>query len=326
MENRDIMVSVCCITYNQEEYIRDALEGFLKQKVNFNYEIIIHDDASTDNTPKIIKEYADRYPDIIKPIYQTENQSKKGKKVSLISYSYAKGKYIAICEGDDYWIDENKLQLQVNYMESHPECTLCFHNARVLDMEDNSQKIFIPYKKEFKKYTKKDCKYDVGELELLEFIPTASFMFRTENLHKIPDWFEKCFVGDWPLKLIMTSFGYAYCINKVMSVYRKNAKGSLTTKNRKTETESINGKLYILGRKEEFVNWINEFTDYQYDSVFNKRKIEYEIERLLITKQTKKIIELGYLKHLETRNKVKYTLKIYMPNFIKIVKKILHRS
>lgn len=326
MENRDIMVSVCCITYNQEEYIRDALEGFLKQKVNFNYEIIIHDDASTDNTTNILKEYEKKYPNKIRVIYEKENQYQKGKKVGILTYNYAKGKYVAICEGDDYWTDENKLQLQVDYMEKHPECTLCFHNAQVLDMADNSKKVFIPYKKEFKQYIKKDYKYDVGELELLEFIPTASFMFRTENLHKIPDWFEKCFVGDWPLKLIMTSFGYAYCINKVMSVYRKNAKGSLTTKNRKTEIESINGKLSILNKKEECVNWINEFTDYKYDYVFSMRKKEYEIERLLITNQSKKIIELKYLKGLEIRKKVKYLLKIYMPNIINIGKKILNRS
>ena len=119
MEDNNIMVSICCITYNQEKFIRQALDGFLMQKTNFKYEIIIHDDASTDNTANIILEYEKKYPDIIKPIYQTENQYSKGKKPTLITYKAAQGKYIALCEGDDYWIDENKLQLQVDYMEKN---------------------------------------------------------------------------------------------------------------------------------------------------------------------------------------------------------------
>lgn len=326
MENKEIMVSVCCTTYNQENYIKDALDGFLKQKTNFRYEIIVQDDASTDNTANIIKEYEIKYPDIIKPVYHKENQSSKGIKPSLLTYKKAQGKYIAFCEGDDYWIDENKLQLQFDYMENNPECTLCFHNAQILDMEDNSKQIFIPYWKEYKKYIKKDNKYNVGELELLDFIPTASFMFRTQNVQRLPEWFEKCYVGDWPLKLIMASFGYAYYIDKVMSVYRRNARGSLTAKNIKTEKESLQGKLYILERKKEFINWINEFTNYEYKDVFNMRIMEYEREKLMSTNQCKKVIQQGYLKGLSIGKKIKYILKIYMPNLVKIGKKILNRS
>ena len=131
MEDNKIMVSVCCITYNQAEYIKYALDSFLIQKTNFKYEVIIHDDASTDGTAEIIKEYADKYPEIIKPIFQTENQYSKGvKRILNFTFKEAKGKYIALCEGDDYWINENKLQLQVEYMEKNPNCTLLFHNAK----------------------------------------------------------------------------------------------------------------------------------------------------------------------------------------------------
>jgi len=318
----DILVSVCCITYNQEEYIRDAIEGFLKQKVNFKYEIIIHDDASTDNTPNIIKEYEEKYPDIIKPIYQKENQSRKGKKVSLITYGEAKGKYIAICEGDDYWIDENKLQLQVDYMEKNPNCTLLFHNAKIIDMLDNKETVFVPHAKQVKKYMKKDGNYNVGELELIEFIPTASYMFRTENVARLPGWFEKCFVGDWPLRLIMTSFGYAHYMEKIMCVYRKNAKGSMTVKNEKKEKESIEGKKYILTRKNEFIDWIDEFTEKKYKSVFNLRRAQYKIEELLIEGKKSEIIKKGHLKLFSNKQKIKYIIKIYFPNIIKFYKKV----
>jgi len=105
--NTDPLVSICCLTYNHAPYIRDAIEGFLMQKTNFPVEILIHDDASTDGTADIIREYETRYPDIIKPIYQTENQYSKGVKISWeYQFSRARGKYIALCEGDDYWTDK----------------------------------------------------------------------------------------------------------------------------------------------------------------------------------------------------------------------------
>lgn len=317
----EIMVSICCITYNQEMYIRDAIEGFLKQKTNFKYEVIIHDDASTDNTAQIIKEYENKYPDIIKPIYQRENQYSKGISPSILTYKNAIGKYIAICEGDDYWTNEHKLQKQVDYMEANPLCTFCFHNANVIDMNKNSVKKLIPYKFEDKKYVKKDGIYNVGELELLEFIPTASFMFRNENISKLPKWFETCYVKDWPLKLLMTSFGYAYCINEIMSVYRKGTKNSMIKRMYNTENQNLENKLRALNQKEEIINNINEFTDYKYNDIFEKRKREYEIDRLIITRKTKDIIKKKYLKGISFINKIKYILKMYFPFFTKKIKR-----
>ena len=121
------LVSISCITYNHAPYIRQCLEGFIMQKTNFAYEILIHDDASTDSTSDIIREYENKYPDIIKPIYETENQYQKGVPIGSAVWNVprAQGKYIALCEGDDYWTDPNKLQKQVDYMEQHPEIDLC---------------------------------------------------------------------------------------------------------------------------------------------------------------------------------------------------------
>lgn len=125
--DREPLVSICCLTYNHEPYIRDAIEGFLMQKTDFPFEILIHDDASTDGTADIIREYETKYPDIIKPIYQTENQYSKGIKISATyNYPRAKGKYIALCEGDDYWIDPYKLQKQVDFLEKNEEYGICF--------------------------------------------------------------------------------------------------------------------------------------------------------------------------------------------------------
>lgn len=122
------IVSICCLTYNHSPYIRQCLDGFVMQKTTFPVEVLIHDDASTDGTQDIIREYECKYPDLIKPIYQTENQYSKGVKVSLVyNYSRVRGKYVALCEGDDYWTDPYKLQKQVDFLENHPDYVMCSH-------------------------------------------------------------------------------------------------------------------------------------------------------------------------------------------------------
>ena len=139
MENKDLpLVSICCITYNHEPYIRQCLDGFMMQKTNFSFEVLIHDDASTDKTQDIIREYEAKYPDIIKPIYQKENQYSKGISVTkTFNYPRVKGKYIAMCDGDDYWIDPYKLQKQVDYLEAHSDCGLVHTNFCITNVSKN---------------------------------------------------------------------------------------------------------------------------------------------------------------------------------------------
>lgn len=130
-ELEPLMVSIKCLAYNHEKFIRETLEGFVMQKTNFRFEAIVHDDASTDGTAEIIREYAEKYPDIIKPIYEVENQySKKDGSLDRIMYEACKGKYIAICEGDDYWTDPYKLQKQVDFLEANPDYVMCSHNYK----------------------------------------------------------------------------------------------------------------------------------------------------------------------------------------------------
>lgn len=127
-----VLVAIKCLTYNHEPYIRDALEGFVMQKTNFRFVAIVHDDASTDGTANIVRQYAEKYPDIIKPIFETENQySKKNSSLTKImakALEATGAKYIAMCEGDDYWTDPHKLQKQVDFLEANPDYGMCYTN------------------------------------------------------------------------------------------------------------------------------------------------------------------------------------------------------
>lgn len=133
------MVSICCLTYNHSAFISECLDGFLGQKTSFPFEILIHDDASTDGTQEIIKDYSEQYKDVIFPLFEKENQFSKysGNMDVIFNYSRAKGKYIAYCEGDDYWTDPLKLQKQVDFLESHPEYSVCFHRCSKLLTQTN---------------------------------------------------------------------------------------------------------------------------------------------------------------------------------------------
>ena len=223
-------VSVYCLAYNHEKYIRRALEGMVRQKTDFDFEVIVHDDASTDGTAAVIREYAAEYPAVIKPVYQTENQWSKG--ISIVETHIrprVTGSYMAVCEGDDYWTDPCKLQKQYDYMEAHPDCTFCFTNAVILNEEARTRRSFIPYsKKDAKQFDPCRQDYDLRDFHRLTFIPTASFFFRTEcydDLMKAG--IRHCPTDDLRLRLFATSRGYAHFINEETCVYREGGPGSM---------------------------------------------------------------------------------------------------
>ena len=212
----DICVSVLVLAYNHEKYIRDCLDGILCQKVDFKYELIIHDDASTDNTVNIIREYERQYPDIIEPIYQEQNQYSQGKKILMtFVYPRAKGKYIALCEGDDYWTDPNKLQKQFDFMEAHDDVSMTFHDATIVD---SKHKKITTCSRYFRN------RFVQNESVIINgggFCPTASLMFKTKYVQEgYPYFCLGCHVGDHPLQLFLATKGRVYYFTSKMSVYR----------------------------------------------------------------------------------------------------------
>lgn len=174
------LVSIRCLVYNHEPYLRQCLDGFVMQQTTFPFEAIVHDDASTDGSAAIIREYAEKYPDIIKPIYETENQYSKhdGSLARIMEAAmHPNSKYVALCEGDDYWTDPNKLQIQVDFLESHLEYTMCFHRANTINQETGEENNVFPGKV-FRNIQSRD--YESTELFAIWTVPTASMLYRKE--------------------------------------------------------------------------------------------------------------------------------------------------
>lgn len=217
-------VSICCITYNHENFIRQTLDGFIMQETNFPFEIIIHDDASTDKTADIIREYEAKYPNIIKPVYQTENQMSQGVNVSnKFVYSKIQGEYVAICEGDDYWTDKTKLQKQVDFLDTHSDYSICFHPVTV-KYEDGSLPDYFYPKPDFIQGDTLAVEY----LLFANYIQTNSVMYRWR--FKFQEELESLFTNDaipsdWFLHLLHAHVGKIGFLKEPMAVYRRHPGG-----------------------------------------------------------------------------------------------------
>lgn len=209
----EMLVSISCLTYNHAPFIRDCLEGFLIQKTTFKYEVLIHDDASNDGTKEIIEEYQLKYPDIIFPIYQKENQFSKGYRGFNQKYNYprSRGKYIALCEGDDYWTDPLKLQKQVDFLESNPEYGLIHTNFSTSD----GKRVSID------NYPKSDL-YLSGFLSGNFSIGTLTVLYRRDLYDSLPKFYqEKKFkMGDLPLWIEFASISKIKYIPDITAMYR----------------------------------------------------------------------------------------------------------
>jgi glycosyltransferase involved in cell wall biosynthesis len=214
-DQRPVMVTIRCITYNHEPYIRQALDGFVMQKTKFRFEAIVHDDVSTDSTASIIREYAERFPDIIKPIFETENQySKADGSLTRVLDAATRGKYIAFCEGDDYWTDPFKLQKQVEFLESHSDYSCCLSH-------------YICYNEKLKKIHALcgERREDIRSMLYNDFqFGTCTLLLRSELLalyyQEIQPQTKKWLMGDKPLVLYLGAVGKVYTFKECMGTYR----------------------------------------------------------------------------------------------------------
>lgn len=251
----EIKISVICLTYNHEKYIEDTIKGIMMQNVDFKYEVIFHDDASEDNTVQIIKKYESEHKEIIRTICQTENQFKRKKNVQFLCsiFDLCRGKYIALCEGDDFWIDTHKLQKQVDFLDRNSEYVLTAHNSVRLTCLDGTLKVMNPYS---------DTKSVTAEEIIMQYngnIATASIVIRKETLTEIEEMFWEYDVGDWPLQLASITKGKIYYFDRIMSVYRFAHKGSWTAEWEKDFDKTFAhcvGMIEFLIRYEGYTNHI----------------------------------------------------------------------
>lgn len=235
-EEHSVMVSIACVAFNHEYCIAQALDGFLMQETNFPFEIIIHDDVSTDSTVEIIKAYEKKFPNIIKPIYQSENQFSQGINPMFFIFSKIQGKYMALCDGDDYWTDSKKLQIQVESMEKHPNIDVCFHPTYKL-IASKQRGILAKYSEENKIFTAEEILLGGGE-----FCPTASLLLRGSLIAEFPEWFSKMIPGDYPMQIMGSARGGALYLSKCMSAYRvgeSSAWSSLSIANSEKQKEHL---------------------------------------------------------------------------------------
>ncbi|WP_429158091.1 glycosyltransferase [Aeromonas media] len=231
LADEPIRVSICCITYKQEQYIAQAIDSFLMQKTMFPFEIIIGEDCGGDGTLSILSEYQANYPSIIKVITSEGNV---GANANLLRvFNYAKGDYIAVCEGDDYWIDENKITRQYLSLRENKNVDICFTSARTLN-EDGAMGVFSKHTDIVKLFTLSEVVRGGGG-----FMPTASLMFRKNIVQKIPAWFLTAPVGDFYLQVLGSLNGGAIYLPEASAVYRVNAISSWSSARRQLSKSSI---------------------------------------------------------------------------------------
>lgn len=278
--DRDIMVSVIMIAYNHERYIRQAIDSVLNQKTNFKIEILIHDDASTDRTSMIIKEYEEKYPEIIKAVYEKENQWQKDSRhfSKIIFGQKMNGRYWAQCECDDYWIDENKLQKQIDFMEAHQEYSMCMSNALMLNMVTGEMKPINPFPKEGTYSQEEQIKAGLGS----NFPSAASFVFRTELFWDMPDFFRESSTGDYSLRQYYADRGSVYYFGESMSVYRVAVPHSYMSR---IKEDTIFYNNYTV----ETINFFEKFNDY------TGRRFNHILEKKIISDY------LGFCSSIEER-------------------------
>ncbi len=269
---QEYLVAVKCAAYNHEKTIRQTLEGFVKQETDFPFVVIVNDDASLDHTADIIKEFEKKYPNIIMPIYQTENQySKKtlGKIMQDKVDAFPSIKYVAICEGDDYWISKDKLQKQVEFLEAHSEYSMCCSNCVVI----------TPNGEEDWSISQTDI--DLSLENLIKkgglYIPTASIVYRKEVKENYPECCKQCKVGDHPLQIMCGLKGKVRYFSEKMVAYRFSFSNSWTGSR---NTVNINKLIQSWKSSLIMLEGLNKYSHYQYNTFFKEGEANIIIKNI----------------------------------------------
>ena len=297
------LVSVVCTAYNHAKFIRDCLDGFIMQKTNFAFEVLINDDASTDNTAEIIREYEIKYPQIIKPIYQVENQYSK--RVGLwrtILFPRVQGKYIALCEGDDYWTDPLKLQKQVDFLEENEEFGLVHTNYYIQNERNNTT--CVDYFGEINKYNNEEEKYLFdGKMRTLTVLFRAYFIVEINNIMSYPE-FQNALAGDRVMFLTISTMSKIKFLEDVTGVYRVSNRDSAS--NFRNKSDHYHFILQVAKTNLKLINYLD---------IKNKRYKKFVTNRVNFLECC---LLLSHKKHLSAFKK-SFTLRIGLNEFKEII-------
>lgn len=315
-KDSEIKVSICCITYNHEKYIAEALDSFLAQETNFAFEILIGEDKGTDSTLSIINGYQDKFPEIIKVITSDTNLGANGNIRNVIAK--AKGDYIAFCEGDDYWLNRDKIQKQYDLLIKHPESKFCFHPAYAL-RPDNSR---------VKRFYKGDNVQRFSVADVLstngQFSPTSSYMFKKDVVTTLPGWFEEAPVGDLFIELYAMKDVDGIYLPSTMSVYRLFSDNSWSSELKKDFTRNIETQEKIIKYTEicipDFLKHRNVF-QLRISRIYCDIATKYLLRKDYTTFQ--RFLEKSYACHPSSSSKQKLYLKLKnAPHFLYCFHKI----
>lgn len=301
----NIKVSIICNTFNHESYIRDALDSFISQETDFEYEILVHDDASTDKTPDIVREYEEKYPNIVKPIYQVENQWSKDISITMTyQYPRVRGTYIALCEGDDYWTDPRKLQKQVDALEANLDVDMCAHASSIVDGKTKKRIRTI-------KRSRKNTIIPIEEVIIGggSFVATNSLMYRTSITRNLPEYVKFLHI-DYVLQVYGSMRGGMLYLKDNMSDYRYMVPGSWSSKfKRNHEFTKVYDKKF-----DDMRELVNKETDGKYYRYFM-------FEKMIGSSDCKEILTKEYrdiFKMLPIIKRCKTVIRAYFPSIINI--------
>ncbi len=316
MMERGIQISVCCTAYNHEKYIRECLDSIVMQQAEVGFEIIVNDDASTDNTASIIREYEEKYPNLIRAYYQTENQySQYGIKGVLREvFSHARGKYIAFCETDDYWTDPQKIQKQYEAMEAHPEVDICAHAVQVINSSDPQKTYAVAPKWE-------DTVIPAGEVIAGggAYVMTSSLFFRRDMQNNIPR-FRDFLEIDYTIQMHGSLRGGMLYLKDNMSVYRSLVVEGWTVKFQKNKPAR---KAYYEDRQ-RMLQLLDEDTEGMYHEVIEQKMLTNEFQQYLEENQCQRLFDPKFQTIMDgysLKAKLKLRIKAYFPWLMKIKSK-----
>lgn len=319
-EQNEIMVSVFCLAFNHENYIRQTIDSILNQQTSFSFEILIHDDASTDRTAEIIREYEHRAPGIVRPIYQQNNQHSQGKNIlHEFMMPLARGKYFAFCECDDYWIDPDKLQKQVDYLERHPDCTLCIHNAYTVDTGGNRTGTVHPVEHSGTVSCETVIRGGGG------YCATNSIVAPLERMRDCPP-YVRAFALDYIWQTYLASCGLTYCFAEEMSAYRQGDAGSWTAR-----MKADLGKYEaFLRRLDQALEGFDAFTGGKYAEALLEAKNKRYLMYYLMKQDYRTLHQEPYRsiwKHggVSAKTKIKILLGIHCPSMLRLAERLRGR-